>query len=166
MQIEIGKVLKPQGIKGEIKVLPLSKPDFLAEAHDIAINGMASKVEHCSLRDGYAYLMISTCHDRDTAESLRDYIITANTDDLSELDDEQYFFDDLIDCEVYDENNTYLGKVIEVENYGSTDILTIHEGFSNTSCPFLRDVFVSVDTVSKKITVDSQRYREVTDYED
>ena len=166
MRVELGKVLKPQGIKGELKVLPLSKPEFLLEAKEITLDNKPSRITKCSIREGYAYIMLDICSDRNTAETLRDAIVSADSENLSELEQGEYYFEDLIGCKVYNEKGEDLGEVIEVENYGTADIITIHKGFSSIACPFLNDVFVDVDTKSKKIVVDSARFLEVTDYED
>lgn len=166
MRVELGKVLKPQGIKGELKVLPLSKPEFLLEAKEITLDNKPARITKCSIREGYAYIMLDICSDRNTAETLRDAIVSADSENLSELEQGEYYFEDLIGCKVYNEKGEDLGEVIEVENYGTADIITIHKGFSNIACPFLNDVFVDVDIKSKKIVVDSARFLEVTDYED
>ena len=39
MKIELGRVLRPQGIKGEIKVEPLSNPEFFKAIELVEING-------------------------------------------------------------------------------------------------------------------------------
>lgn len=166
MRIEIGKVLKPQGIKGELKVLPLSLPQYLCEAENVLINGKPAKITNSVLRDEYAFVTLDICADRNTAETMRDAIITADTENLSGLGESEYFFDDLVGCHVTDENGADLGEIVEVENYGASDIVTIHQGFSNVACPFLGGVFVEVNTRAKKIKVNSARFREVTEYED
>ncbi len=166
MQIELGKILKPQGIKGELKVLPLTKEEAISTATNVVIDGVEAKVVSCKFRDGYAYIMLDICKDRNFAETLRDKIISLPSGAEIGLSDNEYLFSDLIDCEVYDTQNKYLGKVVEVENYGATDIITIHKDLESIACPFLKSVFLSVDTAKKKIVVDGKKFDEVTNYDE
>ena len=166
MVIELGKVLKPQGIKGELKVLPLSKAEFLRPDIEVVVAGKTARITACSIREGYAYVSLDISQDRNAAEELRDAIISMPDGADVSLDNGEYLFADLVDCEVYTTDGEYVGKVVEVENYGATDILTIHRDFASIACPFLRTVFLSVDTRAKKIVVDKAKFNEVTDYED
>ena len=166
MQLELGKILKPQGIKGELKVLPLTKAEAISSAVDVEVDGVKAKIEECCFRDGYAFVKLDICKDRNFAETLRDKIISLPSGAEISLSDNEYLFADLIDCEVFDNQRRYLGKVVDVENYGATDIITIHKDLESIACPFLKDVFLEVDTKSKKIVVDSQKFDEVTNYDE
>lgn len=166
MQYELGKILKPQGIKGELKVLPFTKTGEFKIGREVVLCGELTKITACNIRDGYAFVMLESCKDRNRAEELRDKIIYLPQGDTINLGNGEFLFADLVDCEVFDESGLSLGKVIEVENYGATDILTIHSGFGDVSCPFLRDVFVFIDTKSKKIVVNKAKFDEVTNYDE
>lgn len=166
MHFELGKVLKPQGIKGELKVLPLSKVEALKEAKKVLVGSTPAEIISCCVRDGYAYVCLDICRDRNKAEELRDMIIYLPEGEEIKLNDDEYLFADLIDCEVFTSQNEFVGKVVEVENYGATDIITIHKDLGNIACPFLRDVFLNIDVRAKKIIVDSKRFDEVTNYDE
>lgn len=166
MEIEIGKILKPQGIKGELKVLPLSDAEFFKSIKLIKINGTESKIQSVSIRDGFVFLKIDACNDRDTAENLRDTIITSEKSDLPDLKEGQYFYEDLIGCHVYLSNGEYAGEIIDIENYGNADIFNIHKDFNTILCPYIKGIFIEIDIQNKKITADEKKYKEVTDYED
>ncbi len=166
MRFELGKILKPQGIKGELKVLPLTKTEEFQPTREVCVGEKLTQITACSVRDGYVYVTLASCQDRNTAEELRDEIIYLPEGEAISLRECEFLFDDLIDCEVRDETGAILGKIIEVENYGATDILTIHNGFGVVLCPFLRDVFVAVDTKSKKIVVNKAKFDEVTNYDE
>ena len=164
--MQIGKVLKPQGIKGEIKVLPLSNPDFFKEIEYVSINGTQAKIESASIREDGVYLKLDIIRDRNDAEEYRDAILSVEREALPDLEDGQFFYEDLIGCEVFFEDGERVGEIINIENYGSKDIFEIHHGFSNTLCPFVEDVFTNIDTKTKKIIANRKKYLEVTDYED
>lgn len=166
MRIEIGKVLKPQGIKGELKVLPLSLPQYLCEPKKVCVGDTEAMLTSGRIHEGYGYITLDICKSRDSAETFRNQIISVDSSLVQSLQDDQYYFKDLEDCEVFADTGEYLGKVVEVENYGASDIINIHQGLTTIAVPFLREVFKSVDTSAKKIIVDYAKYREVTEYED
>ena len=77
MKIELGRVLRPQGIKGEIKVEPLSNPEFFKAIELVEINGKEANIESASVRDGAVFLKLDIIGDRNAAENYRGAIITA-----------------------------------------------------------------------------------------
>lgn len=166
MKIELGKILKPQGIKGELKVLPLSLPDYLKSVELVDVNGREAKILSCSIREGYAYVKLDICKDRDTAEILRDCIISADKESLPDLAEGQYFYEDLIGCNVYFEDGEFVGEIVDIENYGSADIFVIKNGLKLINCPYVNNVFKSFDIKQKRIVANRKDFDEVTNYED
>ncbi len=166
MKVTLGKILKPQGIKGEVKVLPLSNPDFFKKISLVTINNKEASIESASVRDGFVYIKFDCINDRNTAESYRDAEICAEKDALPDLENGQFYYDDLIGCQVYYPNGELIGEIIDIQNYGNADIFEIHKGFSNILCPYIDGVFTEIDTKKKRIVVDEKRYREVTEYDE
>ena len=166
MEIKLGRVLKPQGIRGELKVEPLTKPEFFKYIEQVRINNKDCKIVSASIREGYVFLKLNVCNDRNTAETLRDAIITAEKETLPDLEDNEYFYDDLVGCQVYLDNGEFVGEIVDIENYGNADIFNIHKGLNTVLCPYVDKVFKEIDIHNKKIIADTQRYKEVTEYED
>ena len=78
--------------------------------------------------------MLDICKDRNTAETLRNAIITVDKEVLPDLEDGQYFYDDLVGCQVYKENGSLIWEILDIENYCSADIFVIKNGFSTIDC--------------------------------
>ena len=166
MKVELGRVLKPQGIKGELKVEPLSNPEFFKDISLVEINGQEANIESASIRADGVYLKLDIIHDRTEAEKYRDAVITVEREALPDLEEGQFFYEDLIGCQVYFESGEFVGEIVDIENYGNADLFAIHKDFSTVLCPYIDGVFTSIDTHAKKIIANEKRYREVTDYED
>lgn len=166
MKLQIGKVLKPQGIKGELKVQPLSSPEFFKEIPQVFIAGKTARIEYVHIRNDGVYLKLDLINDRNEAEEYRDKIIYAERDALPELKKNQYFYDDLIGCDVVFEDGEGVGELVDIQNYGTADIFEIKRGYTAILVPFVEGVFENIDTVNKKIVANRKRYLEVTDYED
>lgn len=161
----IGKILKPQGIRGELKIKPQVDEENFKQIQSVEIDGELFTIKSVSLRDGYAYVCFNEIKDRNGAEELRDKDISVNQEELLPLQDNQYYVDDLIGCIVVTEEGEKLGKVVDVQNFGASDILTIKDGSEEILCPFLNKVFLDVNTSEKTITVSKKHFLEVTQSE-
>lgn len=163
----VGKVLKPQGVKGEIKILPLlSDCEDFAYLKNLEIKKISYKIQSCRVHQGYAYVKLQNIDNRDSVENFRDEFVYANRDELPKLDEGQFYISDLIDCYLLDENNQKLGFIQDVLNYGASDILQIRQGSEEILCPYLKELFLQTDLENKKIWVDTKKFKELTESED
>ena len=161
----IGKILKPQGIHGELKVKPqIDEQNFLV-LKSVLIDGKTHTIKKASAREGFVYLSFDEVLDRNAAELLRDKDICASQEELLPLEDNQYYVDDLIGCSVLTQEGEKLGKVVDVQNFGASDILIIKDGSEEILCPFLNKVFLDVNANEKTITVNKKHFLEVTQSE-
>ncbi len=160
---DLGKVLKPQGIKGEIKLEPMSDPEFFRAVAHVFVDGVEYNIVSARVHEGFVYLRLSGIDTRDQAEELRDKVVSVPKEELPALKEGQFFYEDLIDCSLYNDKDKKLGDIVGIENYGSADLLEIHfEGqFGSTLCPYVDGLFSSVDIPSKKIVVNEKRLKEL-----
>ena len=163
----IAKILKPQGIRGEVKAeLYIKDINNFKSIKSVYIENTPYTIKNHSFRNGFLYLCFNEVTSRNDAENLRDKEISVEKDELLPLDDGKYYVDDLIGCKVVDENGENIGKIKDVNNYGASDILSIRDGSEEILCPFLDKVFVSVNTKDKIVVVNKKRFLEVTQSED
>lgn len=163
----VGKIVKPQGIKGELKVEPLvSDVNLFYGFKTVLINQTKYFVKSVRIHEGFVFLTLNEVKDRNTSETLRNQMIEVEKSDLPNPDENCYYITDLVDCEIFFEDGEKLGKVSEVQNFGATDILFIKSGSEEILCPFLKKVFKDVDINAKKIIAGKQEFLEVTQSED
>lgn len=160
-KIEIAKVLKPQGIKGEIKVeCFISDFDFLKSLKTFYIEDNLYNIQKIRFQDKYAYIATKEVLDRNQAELLRNKVLTTDKALVTTQEDE-FFISDLEDCCVVDEFDNIVGYVESVEKYGSADIINILLGGAVKSFPFLKSILKEVDIKEKKIVVFKEKLEEV-----
>ncbi len=164
--LKIGLIVKPQGVKGEVKVQPLT--DDIArfkKLKSVLIDGKSFTVERATLAGNTVFLALQGIYDRDIAESLRGKFISVAREDAVKLPKDNYFIADIIGCKLYAEDEL-IGEVIDVFS-SRTDVFTVKlvDG-KIMRFPFLKDLLISVDVDNKKITVKSKRLAEVACYED
>ncbi len=159
--IVIGEILKPQGVRGEVKVKPL-----LDDAADmrhfkkVYIGGKEYKVLSCRADAQAAYLALSGVADRDAAELLRGKQIEALRADAPALEEGRYYIVDIVGCDVIADSGERLGQIADVIP-AHTDIYVLHNGEKEGMFPAADGVILEVDTESKIITVDKKRFFEV-----
>lgn len=165
MKIEIGKITKAQGIKGEVKLLCyVDDAQMLKTVKTVYISQNSYKVLKCRPDGNFCYLLLDGIADRNTAESMREWTVFADKENVR-LDEGRYFIEDLIGCNVVLSNGNAVGKVVDILQYGAADVY-VCQGQRNVSFPFLKDLVLSIDVTKQLITLDEKRFEEVCVYDD
>ena len=159
--IVIGEILKPQGVRGEVKVKPLlDDAANMRHFKKVYIGGKEYKVLSCRADAQAAYLALSGVADRDAAELLRGKQIEALRADAPALEEGRYYIVDIVGCDVIADSGERLGQIADVIP-AHTDIYVLHNGEKEGMFPAADGVILEVDTESKIITVDKKRFFEV-----
>lgn len=157
--IIIAKISKPQGIKGELKCQVLT--DVLAvfngEVLEFKVSGKIMQAERVSLRQKSLYIKFKDINSRNEAEALRNKEISISKQLLQNYLQDEILVDDLIGMALYDEKGSFVGQIVDYENYGASDILTVLENGHEYQVPFISDVFV---IEKNNISVDRKAYNE------
>lgn len=160
--LTVATVLKPQGIRGEIKVKVLcDDAEDLKDLKRIILDGAEYGVLGVRGQGDFAYLALKGVFDRNAAELLRGKEIQAYRSDLPELPDGTYYIADLTGCEVLTSSGETVGEVISVSP-ARTDIYTLRTPKGEVSFAAAEGVIEEVDTENKKIIVNKKRFKEVS----
>ena len=132
--LEIGTIVSPQGLRGELRIYPNSDfPErFLEPGIRWLQNPNTGKIEEIELLGGrylsnknLYIIAIEGIEDRDRAEELRNYKLLVNKSDRPILEEDEYHVADLISLEVYhQQTGENIGVVIDVFPAGN-DLLEV-----------------------------------------
>ena len=90
----------------------------------------------------------------DEIKKLTNYQIYTLNEYLKPVEGE-YYWKDLLNMDVYNENNEFIGVIKEIRNFGADDTLIIDNQSSQTLIPFVKDIYIkSVDTSKGLLIVD------------
>ncbi len=160
--IKIAKVLKPQGIKGEMKLeLIVKDMDYFKGLKSVYIGGKMFTVKSSTARQGFGYIMVEGVTEPNGVELLRNKIVEVERKDAPKLDENEFFIDDMLGVKVLDENGIEYGEITEIEQFGAADVYTIVGRRGKHTFPFVKDMVVSVDMLAKVMVVKSERLKEV-----
>ena len=153
----IGNILKPQGLKGEVKVKPVSPyPERFKKIEKVFIKRESFyiySIERVRIADKYVFLKFAEINSREEAESIRNCGIFIDKQDLIELKPGEYFIYDLIDCDVVTENGENLGKVTDVIQMDSNDVYVIRSKNSREILlPAIKDIIRDIN-INKKLII-------------
>ena len=169
-RIVIGKILKPQGIRGELKVLPItSDPERFRELKYVCVGDCAEHTKVLSVRVSGAevFLFLERVIDRSAAEALRGQYLSVEREDAVK-EEGSYFICDLEGCRVTLDDGTELGILTEVLQQSGADVYWVKKPGRKKGVlfPALSELFVSIDTESASIVLHADRFREVACFEE
>lgn len=159
--IEIAKILKPQGLRGEMKIsLFVHDLSFWSNLKSVFIDGFDHDVVKFRYYKGFGYITLDDVATCEQAEMFRNVSLQVPKEQIPVADGE-YLISDLENCSVVDEEERLVGYVESVEQYGSAYIINVLKQGAVRSFPFLNEVVKAVDIKNKKIVVFKNKLDEV-----
>jgi len=151
--VTVGRVLAPHGIRGELKVQPLTDfPERFDAGSSLWLNGEERIVQRGRRAGRHVILKLRGLETRNQAEALRGAELTVP--EAAELNEEGvYYLHDIIGLPVFDTNGAALGKLAEVFSTGSTDVYVVRGDQGELLLPALDDVVTEVDIAGGHILV-------------
>lgn len=130
--IEIGKIVNTHGLKGELKIESWSSFDDIRyekgnivylNIHDEYVPfTVATYREH----KGYALVSFEGLQNINLVEKFKTHIVYIDKDSRGDLEEDEYYSDDLVGLSVIDEQENKIGEVISVEfTNGAQDNLRV-----------------------------------------
>lgn len=167
----IGEVLKPQGIKGEVKIKPYAAnhDDFRIWKTLYIKQGTAYapiKVKCNRVHEGFVYAILGDCASMEDAEKYRAVQLYVDRAHANPLEEDEVYISDLIGCEGIDEEGKSIGELTDVLQHGMVDVYVFKKGAKSVMAPALKAVFPTVDVAGKRISVVRERLNEVAVWED
>ena len=161
-RLVIGEVLKPQGIRGELKVKTFTDfPQDVKAFKTVYIDDTPYKILSFRVgNDGAVYMGLRGIPDRNAAELFRGKLLEGDRDDAPALEEGQYYIVDIIGLDCETEEGEFLGKVTQITNI-SADIYTIEKAGKSILFPAVKGVVKKVDLENKKLVVDKKIFDEI-----
>lgn len=156
--LRIGKIVNTQGIKGEMRVIPLT--DDVSRFDDlkyVLIDDtlmMYKNVQYVKYHKNFVILKLDGIDNMNDAEKYKNKYILVDRKDAIDLPEGSYFICDIIDLEVYDIDGKRLGRVADILKTGSNDVYIVKNGENEIMLPALKSVVKSIDIENSKMIVE------------
>lgn len=154
--ITIGRVVKPHGIDGTLKVLPMT--DFpqhftsLKEVFLVKDQISEATVEHVRFHKGYILLKLIQCSGRSDAEEWIGAEVGIESKDLWPLKKGEYYRFQIEGLNVITEDGECLGRIREIISTGSNDVYVVKNGKKEYLLPAIKEVIKEID-LEKKVMI-------------
>ena len=168
--ISIGKIQKTVGISGYLKIkfltdfplrfLNLRQVRIFNEDKKVFVKNEITGNENFVIEDfkfinDHGRILFRYYGSIDIAKKLVNSLILISEKDKLNLEENSFYFFDLIGCEIKN-NNNLMGRVISVENYGGVDLLNIkkYDNEIEFLLPMVESFIKKIDIKNKVIEVE------------
>ena len=153
-RIKIGKVGGPQGVKGEMRILPLTDfPDRFASLDEVQVGDELLHIESCRPYKQFMLMKFREYPVREDAMRLTGRFLTVSRDQAAPLQQGEYYTFDIIGLEVMDPAGRKLGRVREVLRTGANDVYEV-VGDGTILVPALKSVVREINVPEGCMVVD------------
>lgn len=157
----IGKIINTHGLKGEVKVKQIT--DFIERfnvgsvVYLIDTDEKVIPLEIANVRKQKDYLLICfTGYDSiDAVEIFKGLILKIKNEQLTPLNDHEFYFHEIIGCTVSDMVGTKIGIVDSILTPGANDVWVIKNNQNKEFLiPYIKDVVKEIDVKNKQIKIE------------
>ncbi|WP_432665128.1 ribosome maturation factor RimM [Wukongibacter baidiensis] len=129
-QIRIGQIVSTQGLKGDVRVYPLTDyKERFEELQYITLeddrSNLKLEIEKVRYKGKLIILKFKGLNNINDVEKLKDKYIVIDKDEARDLPEDTYYIFDLIGSKVVDEEDSHIGKLVDVMQNTAQDLYVI-----------------------------------------
>lgn len=143
--VVIGVIGPPHGVRGTVRVRPPGSGRHLREGLEPVVAGARRSILRARSTPKGFLVDLRGVTDRLEAAALRGEEILLDRRELDELDEDEFYVEDLVGVKVFDAGGESLGKVTEVLETPAYELLLVRSGEDEIYIPFTRRHVPEVD---------------------
>lgn len=156
--ITIGKILKNQGHKGAVRVLPLTDyPERFEKMNRVRVSFEGSRqelnIEHSYRQNNYIIIKFKEVANPKEAEVLKGGLLEVTRGELVPLPGDCFYIFDIVGLKVYDNEGKFLGAIEEVLQTGANDVYVVATDGKPLLIPALKQVVREIDLPGRRMVV-------------
>jgi 16S rRNA processing protein RimM len=159
----VGKIVNTHGIRGEVRVI--SKTDFPKERYKTgnvlylflpkSNTPIELTVKSHRTHKNFNLLTFEGYENINDVEKFRDGILKITESQQSELEEDEYYYHEIIGCLVATTAGEEIGKVSEILSPGANDVWVVKgKGGKEFYIPYIKDVVKKVDVKEKVVLIE------------
>jgi 16S rRNA processing protein RimM len=143
--VVIGFIGPPHGVRGTVRVRPPGTGRHLREGLEPVVAGFRRRIL-ASRRTPKGFLLdLQGVTDRAEAANLRGEEILLDRRELDDLEEDEFYVEDLVGVKVVVAGGETLGEVVEVLETPAYELLLVRNGEDESYIPFTRDHVPEMD---------------------
>ena len=146
--LEVARVLRPWGVRGDVKVALLSShPTDLAAGRTVYVGGAhrACVIQRAQVRGDTAILGLNGYETPEQAEELRDQPIFIGRGAATPLAENEYYHHQILGLAVVTDTGQDLGRIVDILETGANDVYIVQGPRGEVLIPARIEVVQAVD---------------------
>lgn len=169
--ITVGQITKPQGVRGEVKVKPLTDDSSrFCVLKSLYADNRLYKVERVRVSGGDVFLKLAGVDDRNAAELLRGKLLSVDRAAAVSLGEGEFFIADLIGATLTarrDGAEQCLGVIESVQSFGAADVFAVKtQDGKGMTFAFVKALAAEYSEQAHTLYVDGKKLDEVAVYDE
>ncbi|OBA01205.1 ribosome maturation factor RimM [Paenibacillus polymyxa] len=158
----VGKIVNTHGIRGELKILTTTDfpEDRFAKGSELFIVPAEGKapipvtVETARFQKNMVVAKFKEYHNINDVEKYKGTLLKVSAERLGELEENEFYFHEVVGMEVVTEDGNELGVVKEILTPGANDVWVVKmpKG-KELLLPYIEEVILDVNVREKRVTV-------------
>ena len=151
--LKVGKIVNTHGLKGEVKVIPLTDdPRRFDDLEYVLIDGKEVDIEGCKYQKDRIIVKLEGIDRVEDAEKLKNKFMEIPREFAVELEEDCYFLADLRECTVFDTDGKEIGEVYDVIQTKNNDVYWIRKP-KEVLIPALKSIVTEINIDERKIII-------------
>ncbi len=160
--LNVGKIVNTHGVRGDVKVLlrtdfpeaRFRKGNRLLLAHPETNRTVAMEVEAARPHKNTYIVKFNELNSINDAEMYKNWLLQVDDSQRVDLEEGEYYFDEIIGCSVFTVDGEELGVIGEILTPGANDVWVVdRKAGKPLLLPVIDDVLAEVDVANKRVTV-------------
>lgn len=158
--ITIGKVVRPHGVRGMLRVMPLTDvPTRFEQLKSIRLRTpggqpVSFEIERVQIHADAVLLKLRNIDSRNQVDALRNAEIVIERKDCLPLDDDAYYVFDLIGLQVVTTTGKPVGKIEDILAYPAHDVYVVSYGDTEYLIPAVKAIVKEIDLARSRMIID------------
>jgi 16S rRNA processing protein RimM len=153
----IGRVLRPHGVRGEVRVeIHTDLPERFTWLKTVYVGKNQPRpvgVEGVRYHKNWALLKLVGYDDREAAGSLRSEWLQVPEAESIPLEEGEYFLFQLVGLQVFTDEELFVGEIGQVLETGANNVFVLNGPFGEILIPDIDEVVLDIDFDAKRMLI-------------
>lgn len=152
----VGKIANTHGVRGELKIQRTNNETFDRDVnYYIGQDFDQVEIENSRHSGELSFIKLKSFDNINDVLKYKNQFIYVDSNDLYELESDEYYVKDLVGLKVHDENNDLIGDVKDVLTYAANDIYVVSSEEGDIMIPavkeFIKEINLEKGTIVVKV---------------
>ncbi|WP_427338594.1 ribosome maturation factor RimM [Caloranaerobacter sp. DY30410] len=153
--IKVGKIINTHGIKGELKIFPLTDDmTRFEELEYVYIEKRKIEIEDVWYKKNFVMLKFKGFDNINDVLCFKGKYVYIDKENAIELPEDTYFIFQIIGLNVYLKDGKFLGKIKDIIQTGSNDVYVVRDNSREYLIPAIKEVIKEINLDDKKMIID------------